>query len=148
VDDVDVIWSAIQLVMLITVMQVVSVADPGYLPKAPPLVSGEEVSEGVEHYCKHCNIMQPLRSKHDFFCTMPNDEDAAPGRCVVKYDHYCPFINNAVGVSNERLFLLFLYIAAYTIYKHMQRVGSVICQSSKLCDGVQILTALHQGDHY
>jgi len=46
------------------------------------LVSGEEVSEGVEHYCKHCNIMQPLRSKHDFFCTMPNDEDAAPGRAI------------------------------------------------------------------
>jgi len=48
---------------------------------------------------------RPLRSKH---CAELN-------YCISKFDHYCPFVGNAVGEKNHNYFLGFLFFAVATI---------------------------------
>ncbi|CAD7971513.1 unnamed protein product [Amoebophrya sp. A120] len=80
--------------------------------QAPPVGSldHEEMGRKIQHkepasnanglrYCEICELYQPLRSKH---C-----RDSK--RCVLLYDHYCPWIGNCVGEWNRRSFYFFLF---------------------------------------
>eukprot|EP01026_Neomeris_dumetosa_P052402 TRINITY_DN4633_c0_g1_i16.p1 TRINITY_DN4633_c0_g1~~TRINITY_DN4633_c0_g1_i16.p1 ORF type:complete len:388 (-),score=22.01 TRINITY_DN4633_c0_g1_i16:648-1811(-) len=49
-------------------------------------------------YCARCKEVKPPSAHHCRIC----------GKCVVDMDHHCPFINNCVGRSNLRSFILFL----------------------------------------
>ena len=54
--------------------------------------------------CHSCHIARPLRSKH---CKIRR-------KCVLVFDHYCPFVGNVVGMYNYAyfyFFLLFLMLA-------------------------------------
>lgn len=51
--------------------------------------------------CVSCKIVRPLRAKH---CGVTR-------RCVQNFDHYCPWVANAIGRGNRRFFLLFLWFA-------------------------------------
>ena len=43
--------------------------------------------------CRKCNDnYKPSRAHHD----------SVTGRCVVKMDHYCPWVGNAVGIMNHK----------------------------------------------
>lgn len=49
--------------------------------------------------CRKCNDnYKPPRAHHD----------SVTGRCVVKMDHYCPWVCNAVGIMNHKFFILFI----------------------------------------
>ncbi|GAA6037584.1 hypothetical protein JCM8097_006126 [Rhodosporidiobolus ruineniae] len=50
------------------------------------------------NFCLTCLVRRPLRSKHSY----------ATGRCVARFDHYCPWVWNDIGVNNHRQFLLFV----------------------------------------
>ena len=76
-------------------------------------------------FCKRCKGFKPSRAHHCSIC----------GRCVVKMDHHCPWVNNCVGIGNQKLFLLFLLsvnlLCIYSLilvigrFMHCSSVGSV-----------------------
>eukprot|EP00210_Caulerpa_lentillifera_P009450 g9011.t1 len=50
--------------------------------------------------CVTCKIIKPLRSKH---CAVTN-------RCIEVFDHYCPWVGNAIGKGNRHYFMIFLWL--------------------------------------
>jgi len=56
----------------------------------------------IPRWCKFCQHWKPPRSHH---CREFN-------RCVLKLDHYCPWVYNAVGYRNHKFFILFLLYAS------------------------------------
>ena len=50
------------------------------------------------HYCEHCRILQPYRTKHCHVCQA----------CVGKFDHHCFWIGGCVGELNHRKFFFML----------------------------------------
>ncbi|XP_003229201.2 palmitoyltransferase ZDHHC15 isoform X1 [Anolis carolinensis] len=57
---------------------------------------------GAIRFCDRCQLIKPDRCHHCSICAM----------CVLKMDHHCPWVNNCIGFSNYKFFLLFL---AYTL---------------------------------
>ena len=47
-------------------------------------------------FCVYCKILKPERSKHVYRENY--------GKCIVKFDHSCPFFGNDIGVYNHRFF--------------------------------------------
>ncbi|XP_061642879.1 palmitoyltransferase ZDHHC15B isoform X2 [Phyllopteryx taeniolatus] len=62
---------------------------------------------GAIRFCDRCQVLKPDRCHHCSVCET----------CVLKMDHHCPWVNNCVGFSNYKFFLLFLfYSMLYCIY--------------------------------
>mmetsp|Transcript_7817 Transcript_7817/g.18068 ORF Transcript_7817/g.18068 Transcript_7817/m.18068 type:complete len:681 (+) Transcript_7817:69-2111(+) len=55
--------------------------------------------------CVTCRARKKMRSHH---CK-------EAGRCVDKMDHYCPWIDNCVGLGNQRSFYIFIVLLFVTI---------------------------------
>ncbi len=51
-----------------------------------------------ESHCTTCRIIRPLRAKHCNACK----------RCVLKFDHHCPFLDQDIALGNYHNFLLFI----------------------------------------
>ncbi|KAG2495455.1 hypothetical protein HYH03_006401 [Edaphochlamys debaryana] len=58
-----------------------------------------------QQLCVTCRIVRPLRAKH---CSVTN-------RCIEVFDHFCPWVGNAIGKGNRHLFLAFLWVALYAM---------------------------------
>ncbi|VDM53442.1 unnamed protein product [Angiostrongylus costaricensis] len=56
-------------------------------------------------YCYMCMSLKPDRSHHCSSC----------GRCVVKFDHHCPWINQCVNHTNYKPFLLYIFYSTLTV---------------------------------
>lgn len=55
--------------------------------------------------CHKCgDNYKPARAHHD----------SITNRCIVKFDHFCPWVNNAVGALNHKFFCLFLLYTGIT----------------------------------
>ncbi|XP_045144492.1 palmitoyltransferase ZDHHC12 isoform X3 [Echinops telfairi] len=83
----------------------VSLMDPGYVDMQPQ--PQEELKEehmamvpqvAVLRRCRYCLVLQPLRTRHCQECR----------RCVRRYDHHCPWMENCVGERNHPLFVAYL----------------------------------------
>ncbi|CAD8186865.1 unnamed protein product [Paramecium octaurelia] len=95
--------SFILFIVIVTLFSIcfflVSYSNPGYA-KINNEQNLKEILHKLEAYeiCYDCFIQIPNSSKHCEFCK----------RCVLRYDHHCPWINNCVGNDNQSLFWLFL----------------------------------------
>ncbi|XP_053548549.1 palmitoyltransferase ZDHHC16 isoform X1 [Bombina bombina] len=73
---------------------------PGYPPKAQTDIPSVAI-------CRKCIAPKPARTHHCSIC----------GRCILKMDHHCPWLNNCVGHYNHRYFLSFcLFMTMGCIY--------------------------------
>jgi hypothetical protein len=70
--------------------------DAGAVPLGPP---PDGIIPPGASVCHTCGCVRPVRSKHDPFT----------GRCIRKFDHYCPLVVNAVGEGNQGAFVLFCF---------------------------------------
>uniref|UniRef100_A0A671K4V0 Palmitoyltransferase n=1 Tax=Sinocyclocheilus anshuiensis TaxID=1608454 RepID=A0A671K4V0_9TELE len=62
---------------------------------------------GAVRFCDRCQVIKPDRCHHCSVCET----------CVLKMDHHCPWVNNCVGFSNYKFFLLFLsYSMIYCVF--------------------------------
>ena len=103
---------------------VASFASPGYVTKENyeqlEIIYPYDNFIFVKRECTTCHTPRVARSKH---CRMQN-------RCVEKYDHFCPWINNTVGCFNFRYFLLFVFTTAaflaYATYVFWQLIVFII----------------------
>ncbi|KAK9720390.1 DHHC palmitoyltransferase [Popillia japonica] len=72
---------------------------PGYLPLKWKPSNEDDISQ--LQFCGVCQGYKAPRSHHCRKC----------GRCVMKMDHHCPWINNCVGWGNHAHFTAFLFFA-------------------------------------
>ena len=73
--------------------------DPGYLkrPKGVLFMDMMKIFDPVL-LCADCEVIRTDRSRHCSICN----------KCVERFDHHCPWINNCVGVNNHGVFMGFL----------------------------------------
>lgn len=81
------------------------------------------VIDKICRICDQCGGVKPPRAHHCSVCK----------RCVLKMDHHCPWMNNCIGLYNEKAFLLFnlytMLTSFYTIVRAI--VEGVRCGTSK-----------------
>eukprot|EP00793_Prasinoderma_coloniale_P001738 PRCOL_00003543-RA len=87
-----------------------STTDPGYVPiggnKGPGArgLSAEEIAvlnaSDWQRLCPTCKVVKPPRAKHD----------SVTNRCVLEFDHYCPWTGAPVAKGNHRSFVTFLLL--------------------------------------
>jgi hypothetical protein len=77
--------------------------DPGFNKNTEvPFVQMMEVFDATM-LCADCETIRTSRSRHCYVCK----------RCVERYDHHCPWINNCVGFNNHNCF--FLYVTSISV---------------------------------
>jgi len=66
-----------------------------------------QTTQGTVRFCEKCQLVKPDRAHHCSVC----------GKCVLKMDHHCPWINSCVCFNNYKFFILFLgYALVYCLF--------------------------------
>lgn len=63
-------------------------------------------NSGKNRYCKQCHIYKPDRTHHD----------RQLGQCVLKMDHYCPWLDNTLGFNNAKYFFLAVFYGNTSLF--------------------------------
>ena len=84
--------------------------NPGYT-KRDQRIDFQRVLDHTDplNLCPDCKIIRTQRSRHCNICN----------RCVERFDHHCPYINNCVGHRNHVYFLLFVIFIVVNIAFHL-----------------------------
>lgn len=111
------------VIMALTAHVRTMLSDPGAIPRGNAtrenimklgLKQGEVVFK-----CPKCVSIKPDRAHHCSVCQ----------RCIRKMDHHCPWVNNCVGESNQKFFVLFtLYICCMSLHAAVLSINHfVVC---------------------
>jgi hypothetical protein len=74
----------------------------------------------IDQFCSSCIIRKPLRSKHCAECD----------RCVAKFDHHCPWVDNCIGQNNIKYFIGFLFWTPVCLIFYLHGAFSCKCYFS------------------
>jgi len=108
--------------------------DPGYIhatfqERCMTIVQLSETDESdksaAASFCTTCLISRPIRSKHCSTCD----------RCVIRFDHHCPWVGNCIGGNNHRLFIGYL---ASLVASALLFICSAVVYWRDVCGGVTI----------
>ena len=96
---------------------VVALSNPGYIEKDPNM-NFTKLLEYLEasSLCPDCEVIRTPRCRH---CTLCH-------RCVDRFDHHCPWVNNCVGKGNYAYF--YLFVTAQSLYLFSVILVSVFCK--------------------
>merc|ERR1719281_1075578 len=80
--------------------------------------------------CTICRVVKPLRSHHCHEL----------GRCVSRFDHFCPWGDNAIGRENQRSFVVFLVCLMAVLLSTLGLVFQLFVDDIRLSLGVPLLS--------
>ena len=82
----------------LTSLAITSSKDPGHVKNEKvPFLALLEVCDSTD-LCSDCFAVRTTRSRHCAVCN----------KCVERFDHHCPWVNNCVGLKNHAVFLFFV----------------------------------------
>ena len=96
----------------------------GILPSTPQKAPGA--------LCHSCHIAKPMRSKH---CRVAR-------RCILLFDHHCPFVGATIGLFNYRYFYTFLVTQVLALLSFIATLVIYTIRSPKVHLGVTIVGLL------
>lgn len=96
---------------------IVWLSDPGYIKKDDKLdfVALLDTLE-ASCLCPDCEVIRTPRCRHCVLCQ----------RCVDRYDHHCPWVNNCIGKGNYAQFYIFVLLQTFYLFSVV--VISVLCK--------------------
>lgn len=91
----------------------------GARPLPSNLAAGEDDTLIVERDYDHGGLrrrrgVRRCRKCHDNYKPARAHHDSVTGRCIVKMDHFCPWVGNAIGIRNHKFFILFIFYTFLT----------------------------------
>ena len=123
-------------VTMLAAWSLAAFGDPGFLPTPKHVAEGATVSPGCHHLhvmyemalthpatpsaqpmCVPCELARPIRTKHCPVCR----------RCVVRFDHHCPWLGVCVGAGNYRAFMLCIACTAIMLLAYLFLVNACVC---------------------
>ena len=74
--------------------------NPGYLKPDAETSDFLKLVEKINptELCPDCKVIRTSRSRHCAICN----------KCVERFDHHCPWINNCVGIKNHNHFFIWI----------------------------------------
>lgn len=101
-----------------------SFRDPGYLKN--DRVEFLRLLEQFDptHLCPDCFTIRTIRSRHCSVCH----------RCVERFDHHCPWINNCIGIRNHNYFLAYI-LTQYVLLTIVILIAIIIMAKENIKEG-------------
>jgi palmitoyltransferase ZDHHC3/7/25 len=99
------------VILALTSLFMAWTTDPGAVPLgARPLVTVKRAASGetVRTEARRNRALRRCHKCNDNFKPNRAHHDSVTGRCIVKFDHFCPWVGNAVGAMNHKFFVLFV----------------------------------------
>lgn len=93
-----IISNFILLVITLLFLMMTTMSDPGVIRQGVDFLKLVEEFDATQ-MCPECQILRTIRSRHCGVCH----------KCVERFDHHCPWINNCIGVNNHNFFMIYIF---------------------------------------